>query len=56
MAGFAANNYINASTEIMSFFVNNNFHLRTGIKAPQAYLATISQKAKLLVANIIMTR
>lgn len=44
---FAANNHVNVSIEISSFFANNRFYLCTGIELPQIYKKT-SQKAELL--------
>ena len=53
MAKFAANNHINASTEITLFFADNDFHSRTDIESLQTS-QKYSRKAKLLAADKIV--
>lgn len=53
MAEFAANNYVNASTEITLFFADNNFYPQIGIKPPQPIRET-SQKVEILTADKII--
>ena len=53
MAEFAANNHVNASTRITSFFVDNGFHPRIGIESLQTSQKN-SQKAELLAADKTM--
>ena len=52
MAEFLANNHINKSTEMILFFADNDFHLRTGVEPLKAYKK--SRKAKLLAADRII--
>ena len=54
MAEFSANNHINESTGMTSFFADNGFHPCTGVELPQAYQQGTSQKAKLLAADKIV--
>ena len=52
MAEFSANNHVNESTGMTSFFADNSFHPRTGVEPPQA--CTRSRKAELLAADRII--
>ena len=53
MAEFSANNHVNESTKMTSFFADNGFHPRTGVEPPQAYQQA-SQKTELLTADKIV--
>ena len=53
MAEFAANNHVNASTEITPFFADNGFHLCTGIEPPKASPEN-NWRAELLAADKIV--
>ena len=53
MAEFAANNHVNASTRIITFFADNGFHSRTGVELLQANLGN-GQRAELLAADKIV--
>ena len=52
IAEFAANNHVNASTEIMLFFADYNFHPQTSMKPPGTYKG--KQKVELLAADKIV--
>ena len=54
MAEFLANNQMNTSTGITSFFADNGFHPRTGIKPPGSYDPSVNRKAKLLSVDSIV--
>ena len=54
MAEFSANNHINESTGMTSFFADNGFHPLTGVEPPQAYQQETSRKTKLLTADKIV--
>ena len=53
MAKFAANNHVNASTNITLFFADNGFYLCMGVKPSQANQKT-SQKTEFLAADKII--
>ena len=52
MAEFAVSNHINASIEVMPFFVDYGFHPRTGIEPLGMYKG--KQKVKFLAADKIV--
>ena len=53
MAEFSANNHVNESTRVTSFFADNGFHPRTGIEPPQTF-ESVNRKAELLNADKIV--
>ena len=53
MAKFAANNHVNTSTKISSFFANNGFHPRVGVEPPRTHQKA-GQRAKILAADKII--
>ena len=53
MAEFAANNHVNASIELISFFADNGFYPCTDIEPPQASQKN-SQRAELLTVDKTM--
>ena len=53
MAEFAANNHVNASTRITSFFADNGFHPCTNVEPPHTNQEN-SQRAELLAADKIV--
>ena len=52
MGEFLANNHVNESTGMISFFADNGFHLRTSVEPPQHYQR--GQRAELLAADRIV--
>ena len=55
-AKFAANNYENVSTEIISFFADYEYHSRTSIESLDIYDSTTSKKVELARADKIIER
>ena len=53
MAEFLANNHVNESIGMTSFFADNGFHPRTGVEPPQAY-QDLGQRAELMAADKIV--
>jgi hypothetical protein len=55
-AEFAANNYKNAFTRMISFFVDPEFHSRNDTELSETYDSTTSKRAELVRANKIIER
>ena len=56
MAKFAVNNYVNASTGMIPFFVDHGFHPCTCIEPPGMFDGEGEQKAELLTADKIVAQ
>ena len=53
---FAANNHINASTNIISFFAKHEYHFKNETKSFELYEKTITKKTKLMKTNKIVKK